>query len=74
MSDKMTEYLKLTKPTIMLLVLFTGGTAMVVEGSMLAQPGRFLLFLFGFGQIQFLVRKTPRRASPAIGGVGIVMA
>jgi len=39
------EYLKLTKPTIMVLVLFTGAIALVVEGSMLLQPERFLLFM-----------------------------
>jgi protoheme IX farnesyltransferase len=41
------QYFQLTKPTIMLLVLFTGAAALVVEGSMLAQPGRFLLFMVG---------------------------
>ncbi|MEW5794796.1 MAG: heme o synthase [Candidatus Zixiibacteriota bacterium] len=45
MSATVAEYLKLTKPTIMLLVIFTGATALVVEGSMLAQPWRFLLFM-----------------------------
>ena len=40
-------YLSLTKPTIMLLVLFTGAAALVVEGSMLARPGMFVLFLLG---------------------------
>jgi protoheme IX farnesyltransferase len=43
----MTDYIKLTKPTIMILVLFTGAAALVVEGSMLGQPGRFLLFMLG---------------------------
>lgn len=40
-------YLDLTKPTIMLLVLFTGATALVVEGSLLARPVDFLLVLLG---------------------------
>ncbi|MBI5267207.1 MAG: protoheme IX farnesyltransferase [candidate division Zixibacteria bacterium] len=39
------DYLQLTKPTIMLLVLFTGATALVAEGSFLAQPGKFALVL-----------------------------
>jgi len=43
----MRAYLSLTKPTIMLLVLFTGAAALVVEGSMLARPGMFILFLLG---------------------------
>lgn len=41
------EYIKLTKPTIMLLVLFTGAAALVIEGSMLHRPGSFLLFMVG---------------------------
>jgi protoheme IX farnesyltransferase len=40
-------YIQLTKPTIMLLVLFTGGTALVMEGSFLHEPGKFLLVLLG---------------------------
>jgi protoheme IX farnesyltransferase len=40
-------YFTLTKPTIMLLVLFTSLTALVIEGSMLDQPGRLLLVLLG---------------------------
>lgn len=39
------DYLKLTKPTIMLLVLFTGATALVLEGSMLERPFEFALVL-----------------------------
>lgn len=38
---------QLTKPKIMLLVLVTGGTALVLEGSLLSDPVRFLLFLAG---------------------------
>ena len=41
------SYFQLTKPTIMLLVLFTGGVAAVLEGSLTAQPGRLALFLVG---------------------------
>lgn len=39
------DYIQLTKPTIMLLVIFTGATALVAEGSLLSQPGRFALVL-----------------------------
>jgi protoheme IX farnesyltransferase len=46
-SLRLKSYLQLTKPTIMLLVLFTGATALVVEGSLLAQPLRFGLVLLG---------------------------
>ncbi len=41
------EYLKLTKPTIMLLVLLTGAAALVWEGSMLSKPLDFLLVMLG---------------------------
>ncbi len=41
------DFIKLTKPTIMLLVLFTGAAALVIEGSMLHRPGAFLLFMLG---------------------------
>ncbi|MCP4686126.1 MAG: protoheme IX farnesyltransferase [bacterium] len=39
------DYITLTKPTIMLLVLFTGATALVMEGSMLSRPVDFLLVM-----------------------------
>lgn len=39
------DYIQLTKPTIMLLVMFTGATALVAEGSMLSQPGKFTLIM-----------------------------
>jgi protoheme IX farnesyltransferase len=41
------QYLLLTKPTIMLLVLFTGATALIMEGSFLSQPLNFLLVMVG---------------------------
>lgn len=41
------HYLQLTKPTIMLLVLFTGATALVLEGSFLDDPLKFLLVMVG---------------------------
>jgi len=39
--------LKLTKPKIMLLVLAAGASALLIEGSMLESPFKFVLFLFG---------------------------
>lgn len=41
------DYLSLTKPTIMLLVLFTGATSLLIEGSLVHEPIRALLFLLG---------------------------
>ena len=40
-------YIQLTKPTIMLLVLITGATALVIEGSFLSRPFDFLLVMLG---------------------------
>lgn len=45
--SKLWNLLQLTKPRIMLLVLLTGVAALVMEGSMIAQPVRLLLFLLG---------------------------
>ena len=47
MLTRLGYYIQLTKPTIMLLVLFTGGTALVMEGSLLHDPLKFLLVLVG---------------------------
>jgi protoheme IX farnesyltransferase len=47
LTNRLVSYLQLTKPTIMLLMLVTGGTALVLEGSFIARPDRFLLFLIG---------------------------
>jgi len=41
------HYLQLTKPSIMLLVLVTGATGLVMEGSLTAQPAKFLLVMLG---------------------------
>ncbi|MGB5106519.1 MAG: heme o synthase [Candidatus Zixiibacteriota bacterium] len=41
------SYVQLTKPTIMLLVLITGATALVLEGSFLMRPLKFLLVMLG---------------------------
>lgn len=42
-----TGYVQLTKPSIMLLVLFTGTASMVLEGSLLSDPAKFILVLVG---------------------------
>lgn len=47
MKSVISSYVTLTKPTIMLLVLFTGATALFVEGSMVHEPVRFLLVMLG---------------------------
>jgi protoheme IX farnesyltransferase len=44
---KLREYLQLTKPTILLLVLLTGATALVLEGSLTHAPLRFLEVMIG---------------------------
>lgn len=41
------NYLKLTKPSIMLLVLFTGATSLVLQGDFIHRPGDFVLVLVG---------------------------
>ena len=41
------SYLALTKPTIMLLVIITGASALFIEGSLLGQPFKFLLVIIG---------------------------
>jgi protoheme IX farnesyltransferase len=41
------DYLALTKPTIMLLVIFTGAAALLIEGSLIHEPARAALFLLG---------------------------
>lgn len=47
MRDEISNYLKLTKPTIMLLVVISGATALIVEGSMLSKPIEVMAFLVG---------------------------
>lgn len=39
------DYITLTKPSVMSLVVFTGGTALLVEGSLLSRPFEFALVL-----------------------------
>ncbi|UCG60350.1 MAG: protoheme IX farnesyltransferase [Candidatus Zixiibacteriota bacterium] len=41
------HYIRLTKPTIMLLVLFTGATSVILEGSLVHRPMLFALVLMG---------------------------
>ena len=45
MINKIKSFFVLTKPTIMLLVVVTGGTALVLEGSLLSHPLKFILAL-----------------------------
>ncbi len=45
MKSKISAYFQLTKPTIMLLVVVTGATALVMEGSLLRNPAKFILVL-----------------------------
>jgi len=45
LQKKISYYIQLTKPTIMLLVMITGATALFMEGSLVGQPIRFLLVL-----------------------------
>ncbi len=45
----MLKYFQLTKPTIMLLIIITGATALVMESSTLDNPLDFLLILVGLG-------------------------
>jgi len=45
MSSPVSDYVELTKPRIVLLVLVTAVAALIVEGSLLAHPGRLALVL-----------------------------
>jgi protoheme IX farnesyltransferase len=46
MKSVITNYVNLTKPTIVLLFTLTGLTSMVIEGSLLHSPTKFLVILF----------------------------
>jgi len=69
--SSVSSYLQLTKPKIMLLVLFTGTASLVLEGSLLSQPVKFLLVLAGLylaggsanALNQFLEREIDSRMS-----------
>ena len=45
MINKIKSFFALTKPTIMILVVVTGATALVLEGSLLSHPIKFMLAL-----------------------------
>ena len=45
LQKKISNYFQLTKPTIMLLVIITGATALFMEGSLIGQPIKFFLVL-----------------------------
>lgn len=47
MKTRVLGYIQLTKPTIMLLVVFTGGVAAFLEGGLFARPLELFLFLIG---------------------------
>ena len=51
MSSRVSSYLQLTKPRIVLLVLVTALAALVMEGSLLARPGQLLLVLFAITMV-----------------------
>ncbi|HMI32402.1 MAG TPA: UbiA family prenyltransferase, partial [Candidatus Limnocylindrales bacterium] len=51
MNWPVSSYIQLTKPRIVLLVLVTALAALVVEGSLLRQPGRFLLVLLAITMV-----------------------
>jgi protoheme IX farnesyltransferase len=43
---KISDYVMLTKPSIMLLVVITGGTALIMQGDLVGDPFRFFLVIF----------------------------
>ena len=45
MTETINAYFKLTKPTIMLLVIFTGAASLIMEGSLLHDPLKFFLVM-----------------------------
>jgi len=47
MKKTLSHYFQLTKPSIMLLVIFTGTTSLVIQGSLVDHPVKFLLVLLG---------------------------
>ncbi len=47
MASKVNSFLHLTKPRAMSLVLASGATGLVLEGSLISEPRRFVLFLLG---------------------------
>jgi protoheme IX farnesyltransferase len=51
MNSPVSSYIQLTKPRIVLLVLVTAVAALVMEGSLVARPGRFLLVLLAITMV-----------------------
>ncbi len=47
MRPRLSDYISLTKPTILLLVVLTGATALVIEKSLLSNPLDFALVILG---------------------------
>jgi protoheme IX farnesyltransferase len=47
MKPRLLDFINLTKPTILLLVVLTGAAALVMEGSLLSEPAAFGLVLLG---------------------------
>ncbi len=47
LTARLKYFFQLTKPSIMLLILVTGATALILEGSFIVQPDKFLLFMLG---------------------------
>jgi len=47
MMPRFRDFINLTKPTILILVVLTGATALVMEGSLLSSPWRFGLVILG---------------------------
>lgn len=46
-TNRISAFIQLTKPRIMFLVLITGATALIIEGSLISHPIEFLIFLLG---------------------------
>ena len=47
MKPRFSDFVNLTKPTILILVVLTGATALVMEGSLLSSPWNFALVILG---------------------------
>jgi len=45
--SRLISYIQLTKPSVMILVAFTGAAALLIEGSLVGHPWKFVLFLAG---------------------------
>ncbi|MBD3168909.1 MAG: protoheme IX farnesyltransferase [candidate division Zixibacteria bacterium] len=47
LSTRLSSYFQLTKPRVLILVLFSGATALFIEGGFVSQPLNFLLVMLG---------------------------